>query len=308
MTDWTAFSGLLGVVLVLLLSLARLSQDTVSEGVDASETTHTQPSRTTTSTTTVSTTDPSPSSDHHGNEALTTHATNGRRERDGERAINNEIPRVTSGGAAADAPLQQPQLSTGLLLVNVALSQGLFALVLVAGALYTSIPPTALGIGQDSVGLLALGVGGVTGLALYAANAVGAAGASALGYEYEEQLRDLLTPETRVGWLLLLCGVLPIIAGFEELLFRGALIGVLSSGFDISPWFLAGGSSAVFAFGHGAQGRLGILVTGVLGFVLAAVFIYTNSLLTVIVAHYLVNALEFLIGGAMGIEWSEQLQ
>lgn len=292
MTNWTAFSGLLGVVLVLLLSLARLSQSTVTESVDASEITHTQSRR----TTTVSTVD-RPSSDHHGIEALTLHGENGR-----ERERAQEERNDTS------STLSQPQLSTGLLLVNVALSQGLFALVLVAGAWYTSIPPAALGIGQDSIGLLALGVGVVTGLALYAANAVGAAGASALGYEYEEQLRDLLTPETRVGWLLLLCGVLPIIAGFEELLFRGALIGVLSSGFDISPWFLAGGSSAAFAFGHGAQGRLGILVTGVLGFVLAALFIHTNSLLTVVVAHYLVNALEFLIGGALGVEWSEQLQ
>lgn len=43
----------------------------------------------------------------------------------------------------------------------------------------------------------------------------------------------------------------------------------------------------------GAQGRLGIIVTGLLGFVLAAAFVLTESLLVVVVAHYLVNALEF---------------
>ena len=33
--------------------------------------------------------------------------------------------------------------------------------------------------------------------------------------------------------------MLPIIAVFEELLFRAALIGVLAAGFDLSPWLLA---------------------------------------------------------------------
>lgn len=289
MPNWTAFSGLTGVVLVLLLSLARLSQ-----GQDMSE----HPTESTPQ-----------SNSNHETEAFTTKDS----DQQDEIAINtntdtntNPNPnRQLNSPGDTDAPTQ-PQLSTGMLLANVALSQGLFGFILVAGAWYTAIPSAALGLDvRDpmSVGLLAVGVGVVTGLGLYAANAVGAASATALGYEYEEQLRDLLTPETTAGWVLLLCGVLPIIAGFEELLFRGVLVGVLSSGFAISPWFLAGGSSVAFAFGHGAQGRLGVLVTGILGFALAVVFIYTNSLLAVVVAHYLVNALEFIIGGAMGIEW-----
>jgi membrane protease YdiL (CAAX protease family) len=58
---------------------------------------------------------------------------------------------------------------------------------------------------------------------------------------------------------------------------------------------LAACSSVAFAFGHGAQGRAGIVVTGALGFVLAAAFVVTGSLVTVVVAHYLVNALEFVV-------------
>jgi membrane protease YdiL (CAAX protease family) len=45
-------------------------------------------------------------------------------------------------------------------------------------------------------------------------------------------------------------------------------------------------------------------VTGALGFVLAAAFVVTGSLLSVIVAHYLVNALEFVVHEGLGVEWS----
>lgn len=269
MTDWSAFAGLTGVVLVLLLALARLSQDTVSESesLDDSQATRFSNDR-----------------EEHASDST-------------EDPTENPDPAIESGGTEPS-----PEFSTGMLLVNVAFSQGLFAVILVASAWYTAVPLTALGVGLTDIGS-ALAIGVAVGVALYAANAAGAVGANALGYDYDEQLRELLTPETTIGWIVLLGAVLPIIALFEELLFRAALIGGLSAGFDISPWFLAGGSSAAFAFGHGAQGRLGILVTGVLGFALAIVFIQTNSLLAVVVAHYLVNALEFVISGALGIEW-----
>lgn len=189
------------------------------------------------------------------------------------------------------------------LLVNVAFSQGLFGLILLVGVWYAEIPLSALGLTGEP--MLAVGIGVLTGLGLYAGSAIGTVTAAQLGYDYDERLRDLLTPESPGSWLLLLGGVLPVIAGFEELLFRAALIGVPSALGGIDPWFLAGGSSVAFAFGHGAQGRLGILVTGILGFVLASVFIVSNSLLAVVTAHYLVNALEFIVSGAWGIEWTK---
>ncbi len=43
-------------------------------------------------------------------------------------------------------------------------------------------------------------------------------------------------------------------------------------------------ASVAFALGHGAQGRMGIVVTGTLGLALAGLFIATNSLLAVVVA------------------------
>jgi len=40
----------------------------------------------------------------------------------------------------------------------------------------------------------------------------------------------------------------------------------------------------------------------VFGFVLAAVFVLSNSLLIVIIAHYIVNALEFIVHEGFDIE------
>jgi len=88
---------------------------------------------------------------------------------------------------------------------------------------------------------------------------------------------------------------LPVVAGFEELLFRGVLVGALSAGFDASPWLLAVASSVVFGASHTAQGWTGVLATTLLGLVLAAVYVTTGSLLVVFVAHYVVNAVEFTV-------------
>ena len=84
-----------------------------------------------------------------------------------------------------------------------------------------------------------------------------------------------------------------MIALVEEFLFRAAAVGAASS-LAGGAWALAAVSSLAFALGHGAQGRAGVAVTGALGFVLAAGFILSGSFLVVVVAHYVVNALEFL--------------
>jgi membrane protease YdiL (CAAX protease family) len=193
-------------------------------------------------------------------------------------------------------------MSPVVLLVNVAFSQGLFGLLLLAGAWYTGIPASAFGAGSGDVGLDALAVGVGFGIALSLANGVAGAAASALGRDPSEDLRALLAPDSAGGWVLLLGVVLPLIAGFEELLFRGALVGVMATGFGWSPWLLALASSAAFALGHGAQGPVGIVVTGLLGFVLAAGYVITGSLLVVVVAHYLVNAVEFVAYEGLDLE------
>lgn len=276
MPQWGTFAGVTGVVLLLLLVLSHLTTAAFEEPQTASDDSRTPDEN-----------EPTLESD----------------------GAFEGTERVGPEPEAADGAVDQPSLdslSTGELLANVAFSQGLFAGVLIGAAIYSGIPAEALGIEFSSEYLVTGVVFGVGfGVILYVANELGAASAKRFGIDHDEQLREMLAPDSISGWLVLLVVVLPIIALFEELLFRAALIGVLSAGFDVSPWLLAVGSSIAFGFGHGVQGTAGIVVTGVLGFALAAVFIYTGSLLVVVVAHYLINAFEFVVHEGLGLEWAE---
>ncbi|MFC4406973.1 CPBP family intramembrane glutamic endopeptidase [Haloarchaeobius iranensis] len=194
-------------------------------------------------------------------------------------------------------------MTTGLLLANVAITQGVFLVAVVGAAVLTGVPRAAMGLAPAAVGPAPLLVGVGLGVGLYVANEVGAAVAEGAGIEYDERLRSVLAPDSAQGWAALLGFVLPLVAVFEEVLFRAAMVGVLAAGFGLSPWLLAVGSSLLFAAGHGLQGPAGVAVTGALGFVLAAAFVLTGSLVTVVVAHYLVNALEFGVHEGLGVEW-----
>ena len=289
MAQWGTFAGVTGVVLLLLLVLSHLTTAAFEES-------------------------PDPTSDDQHSSAVS-RSDGDSSTHDLERSpLETECVSTEAGTADPDprdhrgSQTRPPveSLSTAELLANVALSQGLFAGVLIGAAIYTGIPAEALGIVVSTDYLVTgLTVGVAVGVALYVANELGAVSAKRFGIDHNEELREMLAPESAGGWLVLLVVVLPIIALFEELLFRAALIGVLSAGFEISPWVLAVGSSIAFGFGHGIQGTAGVLVTGLLGFVLAAVFIYTGSLLVVVVAHYLINALEFVVHEGLGLEWAE---
>ncbi|AZH27165.1 CPBP family intramembrane metalloprotease [Haloplanus aerogenes] len=155
-----------------------------------------------------------------------------------------------------------------------------------------AVPVSSLGLTVDA---LSLGAGVGLGVVLHAINTLGSRLSERFDLGDATALREAMAPDSAGGWAALLLVVLPLVAGFEELLFRGVLIGTFATGFGVSPWLLAAVSSVAFALGHGAQGRAGIVVTGLLGFVLAAAFVLTGSLITVVVAHYLVNALEFVV-------------
>jgi membrane protease YdiL (CAAX protease family) len=199
---------------------------------------------------------------------------------------------------------QELDLTSTMLLANVASTQALFAGVVLAAAWYFSIPAEAFGVTAGSLagGPLGVGVGFGFGLALWLANELSTTAADAVGAAYDETVRSLLAPDSARGWVGLLVVVLPLIAVAEELLFRAALIGVPAAGFGVSPWLLAVVASLAFALGHGAQGRVGIVVTGVLGLALATGYILTDSLLVVVVAHYVINAMEFLLHEFLDVE------
>ncbi|ELY51602.1 CPBP family intramembrane glutamic endopeptidase [Natronococcus jeotgali] len=310
MATWTAFAAITGAVLLVLLVLSHLTQSAF-DGVDLE------------------------TADESTRESLEAESVSERgreveSEPDREPAASNAAPR--SEPAATDrrgvgpdetaepdrrrrsrtrrgAGVDPDSLTAGAMLANVAASQGLFALVLLGAVVYTGVPADALGIEFSRTYLeTGLVVGTGVGIVLYVADELGAALVTRLGFDHDERLRKLLAPGSAREWVVLLGGVLPIIAVFEELLFRAALIGALSVGFGVSPWLLAAASSIAFALGHGMQGVVGVVVTGALGFVLAAVFIVTESFLVVVVAHYLINALEFVVHEAIDLEWARTIE
>ncbi|MEY7851485.1 CPBP family glutamic-type intramembrane protease [Natrarchaeobius sp. A-rgal3] len=333
MPQWVTFVGITGVVLVLLLVLSYLTQSAFTDG-DAD---HAGLETDTDSSPSVDYDDPpndaalesgdsnaSTAGDdlaHDGDDAVSDVSSDDTAVHDspfaGDDATSTDPTGRSPSGDRYEPRARTPaadgvdpaSLSTGALLANVALSQGLFALVLLGAVLYTGIPAGALGV-EFSWSYVEQGVllGTVAGIVLYVANELGASFATRFGFDHDEQLRELLAPESTQGWLVLLVVVLPIIAVFEELLFRAALIGVVSAGFGVSPWLLAVLSSVAFAVGHGVQGSVGIIVTGLLGFVLATVFIVTGSFLVVVVAHYLINALEFVVHERFELEWASALE
>lgn len=281
MTRWTAFAGLASVVLVLLLGLARLSE--------AQFTAHGEPTACDnaaggTGEARSAPEDPGPA---------TTSPYHPATEPAADRALSTP---ERSPVAAAE---QRASLSAGALLANVALSQGVFGAMLVAAAVWADVPAAALGlVPVVTPTAVALGLG--LGVALWLASEAGGRLAERAGVEVNEALRGALAPDSLGGWGVLLLGVLPTVALFEEFLFRAVLVGAFAaaaaaSGVAVSPWLLAAGSSVAFALGHGAQGRAGVVATGALGFVLAAAFVLTESFLLVAVAHYVVNALTLVV-------------
>ncbi|WP_049926562.1 CPBP family intramembrane glutamic endopeptidase [Halopiger goleimassiliensis] len=332
MPQWTAFAAITGVVLVLLLALSHLTQSAFpTDGDDSSDDASANDAIDTADETSGSdgTEPPSPfddtpfesatgvdssdrnstiasSDDGAGTDAETTPTDEADcNDHDDDVPLETDRRELRPGDQSSEE-LAPDAMSTGMLLANVALSQGLFALVLLGGIVYTGIPADALGVAFSwaylETGLL---VGTGAGFVLYVANELGAALATRFGFDHDEGLRELLAPDTPRGWGVLLVGVLPIIAAFEELLFRAALVGAFSAGFEISPWLLAVVSSVAFALGHGMQGSVGVVVTGLLGFVLAGLFVVTGSFLVVVVAHYWINALEFLVHEGLDLEWAE---
>jgi membrane protease YdiL (CAAX protease family) len=225
---------------------------------------------------------------------------------------DEQIDRHT-GDTVADAPEEtagsspvtdQVELTTGVMFANVVVTQGAVVVILAVAAWYFSIPSEALGFSteiwtnteQFSTEVApTVGLGAAFGLVLWVGNELSTRLADAVGAASDESVRKLLAPDSPVGWVGLLGVVLPLVAVSEELLFRGALVGVAAAGTGISAWLFAVVSSLAFALGHGAQGKVGVVVTGALGFVLAAGYVLSASLLLVVGAHYVVNAMEFLV-------------
>jgi len=212
------------------------------------------------------------------------------------RAIATSASEQPAGGVGPpDGSDGEPlSLPTGAALqANVALTHGLLAIVTIGAVWIAAVPPSAIGLAAPAGSNLAVGLG--LGIGLYLASESATALADRLGVRFDERLRELLSPDGWAEWAVLVLVVLPIIAIAEELLFRGVLVGAIAAGFGLPAWVLVVGSAVLFGLGHTAQGDIGVAVTGALGLVLGAAFVLTGSLATVVIAHYLVDVLEFVV-------------
>jgi membrane protease YdiL (CAAX protease family) len=270
MPQWAAFVGLTGFLLTALLALAQLSQRALSGDTGSGPADGVAPDR-------------SPQA-------------------------GPAYPRFETAEAARRRRQLATQLeptapSTGALLANVALTQGLFGAVLLGGAVFFAIPASALGVTGEpfSTGLPALAVGVAAGVGFWGGSELATMAAGDFGISVDESMRELLAPDSTGGWVVLLGVILPIIAVVEELLFRAAAIGVPVAGLGAPAWGMVPLAAAAFGLGHGAQGRVGIAVTATLGVALGGLFVLTNSLLAVVVAHYVINALELVVHEGLGV-------
>jgi membrane protease YdiL (CAAX protease family) len=186
-------------------------------------------------------------------------------------------------------------LSTDLLLLNVLVTQGGVIVLVAVGAILTGVPMRVLGITSPLLAVDTITVGLVVGLGLYLVDEVLSVFAKRFGHVPEELLRAALTPDSAEGWILLFCLILPLVAVGEEMLFRAALLGATPLLSGLPTLGILAMSSILFGLAHAVQGRAGVVVAGVLGLGLGSAYLVTGNLVVVVVAHYVVNALEFVV-------------
>lgn len=104
-------------------------------------------------------------------------------------------------------------------------------------------------------------------------------------------IRSIL-PRTGEEWAPVLLALFPAVL-VEELLFRSLLLGGLSLFFPVVVLVI--GTALLFGWMHSPQGRLGVVMTAAISVVLAGLFLWRQSLLPPLTAHYVVNFLQLLV-------------
>lgn len=115
----------------------------------------------------------------------------------------------------------------------------------------------------------------------------------ALGLPVAEAVPEFLIPHGS-GQIALALLFLGVVAIAEEILFRGYLIHRLKqiTG-NLTAAVLI--SSLLFGLGHGYQGAAGLVTAGLLGGILAGIYLWRGSLVAPMVVHFLQNATGILL-------------
>ncbi|GAB4560020.1 MAG: hypothetical protein Kow0047_06360 [Anaerolineae bacterium] len=106
---------------------------------------------------------------------------------------------------------------------------------------------------------------------------------------YDDAIVRNITPRRPGEWPGVLLALIPAVLS-EELLFRSLLLGGLSP--PIPVWPLALILSLCFGVVHWPQGLLAVAVTFAVGMAFSGLFVWRQTLLAPVVAHYVANVLQ----------------
>lgn len=109
---------------------------------------------------------------------------------------------------------------------------------------------------------------------------------------YSSRVILSILPRSQEEWTPVLLALFPAVL-VEELLFRSLLLGGLSI-FLPAP-ILVVATALLFGWMHSPQGRLGIIMTIVVSLLLAGLFLWRQSLLLPLIAHYELNLLQLVV-------------
>lgn len=115
---------------------------------------------------------------------------------------------------------------------------------------------------------------------------------------YDNRLLRAIVPINQREWVGVVLALLPA-ALLEELLFRSLPLGGLA--WVVSPWVLMWPLSLLFGVMHASQGAWGVVGTAFMGLVLSALFLFTGSIWSVVLAHWLLNVVEVTLAQRQGL-------
>jgi membrane protease YdiL (CAAX protease family) len=182
--------------------------------------------------------------------------------------------------------------------VLLSLPETVVRIVLVGFCLFlawlSGLPASELGLTADRPGRsLALG----TSIGLITALSINAITLLAIRYFgrhiYSPWLIRNILPRSTNEWLFIALAFFFSVA-MEELLFRTLLISVFQ---DLIPLpLLIILTSIAFGLMHQPQGRLGMVVSGLINVLFCILFVWTGELLVTFTAHYVVNLSQLVVG------------
>jgi membrane protease YdiL (CAAX protease family) len=109
---------------------------------------------------------------------------------------------------------------------------------------------------------------------------------------YSDVVLQTIRPRRLREWPAVILALLPV-ALLEELIFRSLLLGGFAP--YVNVVFFAVAASIYFGLLHRPQGEWGVAVVTVVGLVFSALFLWRNSLLLVVVAHWSANVTQLLL-------------